>query len=63
MEVQIDPELLRLVESQSENLITAIHEALKLWLEQKLTTCPITKGVCSNNQILCSDCPTFSETS
>lgn len=62
MEVQIDPKLLRLVESQSENLVIAINEALKLWLEQKLTTCPITKGVCPNNQILCNDCPTFTKT-
>ena len=62
MEVQIDSKLLRLVESQSDNLVNAINEALKLWLQQKLITCPITKGICANPQILCNDCPTFTKT-
>ena len=62
MEVQVDPKLLKLVESQSENLVTAVNEALKLWLGQKLTTCPITKRICTNNQIPCNECPTFTKT-
>jgi hypothetical protein len=61
MEVQVDPKLLRLVESQSENIVKALNEALKLWLEQKLITCPITKRICTNNQIPCNECSTFTK--
>ena len=62
MEFQIDPELLRLVESQTDNLVMALNEALKLWLEQRITTCPITKGICPNNHIPCNECLTFTKT-
>lgn len=61
MEVQVDPKLLRLVESQSENLVQAVNEALKLWLEQKLTTCPITKKICTNNRIPCNECSIYTK--
>ena len=61
MEVQVDPKLLKLVESQSENVVKAVNEALKLWLEKKLTTCPITNTICTNNQIPCNECPIFTK--
>ena len=62
MQVQVDSKLLQLVESQSENLVKSVNEALKLWLEQKLTTCPKTNRICPNNQIPCSECLTFTKT-
>ena len=61
MQVEVDPKLLRLVESQGEHIKTAVREGLNLWLKQKLTTCPITKKFCTNHQNPCNDCPTFTQ--
>lgn len=61
MQVLVDPRLLKLVESLGENIVKAVDEGLNLWLKEKLTTCPVTKKFCTNNQNPCNECNTFTK--
>ncbi|MEJ2271835.1 MAG: hypothetical protein P8X91_05040 [Candidatus Bathyarchaeota archaeon] len=61
MQIEVDPKLIELVESQGEKIKTAINEGLNLWLKQKLITCPMTKKFCTNNQNPCNECTTFTQ--
>ena len=61
MQVEVEPKLMELVESLGDTLKNAVNEGLNLWLKQKLTTCPITKKFCTNNQNPCNECPTFTQ--
>jgi len=48
MELTLDSQLINLVSSLEKDLTKVIHEALALWLKERLTVCPITK---QNNSI------------
>ena len=61
MQVEVDNKIINLVESLGEQIKTAVKEGLNLWLKQKITTCPITKQFCTNNQNPCNDCSTFTQ--
>ena len=62
MEVQVDPKLLKLVESLDENIVKVVDEGITLWLKEKLITCPITNKFCTSNKNPCNECNTFTQT-
>ena len=61
MDFQIDPKLIKLIQSTDHSIHKAIHEGLNLWLKTKLTQCPITNKYCTNNKNPCNDCETFTK--
>ena len=62
MEVQINSELIKLVDSLDENMSKAIDAGLNLWLTEKIIKCPVTKKFCINNKTPCNECDTFQKT-
>ena len=56
MKVQLDSNVLSLVTSVESDVNKAVHEALNLWLKERLTVCPITHEFCVNPNSPCNDC-------
>ncbi len=56
MKIQLDSDILNLVTSVETDVTKAVHEALNLWLKEKVTVCPITKDFCINPKSPCNDC-------
>ncbi len=57
MDIEVNPELLRLVATVEKDLPKVIHEALSLWLKKKIPACPLTKSYCINPNGPCNECP------
>lgn len=51
--------MVNLIKSLEKDVTKAVHEALNLWLRERLTVCPITNQFCINPNIACNDCPVF----
>ena len=56
LEIKLDSNILNLVTSVETDVTKAVHEALNLWLRERLTACPITKNFCINPKNPCNDC-------
>jgi len=56
MKVQLDSNILNLVTSLETDVTKVVHEALTLWLKERLTVCPITNQFCKNSNTPCNDC-------
>jgi hypothetical protein len=57
----LSSEVVDQVASVEKNFSKAVNEALKLWLNEKLTMCPITKDFCINQNNPCNGCKIISE--
>lgn len=57
MKIQLEPSMVNLVKSLEKDVSKAVHEALNLWLRERLTVCPITNQLCINPNMPCNDCP------
>jgi hypothetical protein len=57
MEIQLDSKIYSLVTSLEKDLNKAVHEALTLWLKERLLVCPITNQLCEFQLGQCNDCP------
>jgi hypothetical protein len=57
MYVKLEPKILNLVASLEADLAKAVHEALTLWLKERLPVCPLTNQFCEFNEGPCNDCP------
>lgn len=62
MDVQIKPYLVKLVTSTGEDFSKAVSEALYLWLQQKIPTCPFSNGFCETPKNNCNECPVLKRT-
>ena len=56
MEIMLDSQIVNLVSSLETDLTKVIHEALAIWLKERLTVCPITKQFCTSTDGPCNDC-------
>jgi hypothetical protein len=56
MNVQLDSDIFDLVRSVDSDVTKVVHEALTLWLKERLITCPITHQFCVNPNCPCNDC-------
>ncbi len=56
MEVNIDPELLRLIATLEEDISKVVQQALTLWLKKRILTCPITNRFCIDRSKSCNEC-------
>jgi hypothetical protein len=51
----IDSRRLKLLTTIDSDVCKVVSEALDMWLEKKVLTCPFTKNFCENNGP-CNDC-------
>lgn len=56
MEIEINPELLRLITALEEDISKVVQQALTQWLKERMLTCPITKTFCVNINKSCNEC-------
>ncbi|MGD8546044.1 MAG: hypothetical protein PVH12_07710 [Candidatus Bathyarchaeota archaeon] len=56
MEIEIDPQLLRLISTFEVDISEVVKQALTLWLRERILTCPITKRFCVNINESCNKC-------
>jgi hypothetical protein len=56
MNVKIEPKILSMITNVENDIPKVLSEALNLWLEQKITKCPITKYFCENIKGTCNEC-------
>ena len=56
MEIEVNPELLRLIATLERDISEVVHEALTLWLRERILICPITDRFCENVKKSCNEC-------
>jgi hypothetical protein len=56
VKIQLEPNIVNLITSKEQDVTKAVHEALNLWLKERLTVCPITNQFCINPNNPCNDC-------
>ena len=54
--INIDSRRFKLLTAIDRNVCKVMIEALDMWLEKRVLTCPITKNFCENIQGPCNDC-------
>ena len=56
LKIQLDSNMLNLVTSVEIDVTKAVHEALNLWLKERVLVCPITNQFCKYPEGPCNDC-------
>jgi hypothetical protein len=56
VKVQLESKIVNLIVPLEKDVTKVVHEALNLWLKERLIICPITNQFCINPNIPCNDC-------
>jgi hypothetical protein len=52
----MNPEILQLIATLEKDVSEVVHEALDLWLKEKMPICPLTNRFCVSVQGSCNEC-------
>lgn len=56
VKIQLESNIVNRITLLEKDVTKAVHEALNLWLKERLTVCPITDQFCINPNTPCNDC-------